>query len=278
MTFIFFIFIILAVTNLIILAYNFNLAQRTAWECARRASIGASNNEIREVIYNQFISKMFTSPFLQTRLTFDSRSFVYPNDQFQRVQSMPITINMGFRAGISFLLGSSVTANFPVTSKLYMIAPNDADRDGLYDTTTSGIITQTGLNIDSVRDTRPYTDHDNDGLDDITADTDDDGDSRADSLDFGTLKYDRISNSYELDTGSGFKVVPVLANGRFCARPIFILSNGVTETAPLPLFPMAIPRDRYLANGDSAIQTIIDLSYDKNNDGWEDKFDSWVYK
>ena len=291
MTFIFFIFIILAVINLILLAYNFNLAQRTAWECARRASVGASNNEIREIIYSQFIEKMFASPFLMTKLTFDSRSFVVPNDQYDRIQSEYVTINMGFRAGFSFLLGSAVTANFPVTSSLYMIAPNDADGDGRYDTRPPlPVTTQTGRAIAELVDTlcrgnfamtdSPdyQADHDNDRIDDVRSDTDDDNDGIPDAQDFGFVGYDNPSSSYVIDSaGYGNWIAkPSVSKGRFAARPIWLLSDFATfDSGPRPIFPMAIPRDRYSTNGTVAIGIRIDMSRDTDNDGREDKFVKW---
>lgn len=262
LTFVIFIFVIIGVINLMLIAYNFNLAQRVAWEAARKASIGASNASIANLIYDQFAQNFFATPFLVSAIQFDRNTFITPNNQFDRVHDTTVTVNVGFRTRfVMFSEMASVGASFPVYSTLTVIANNDLDRDGRFDTTT----------ISARADNRLF-DHDNDNVNDITTDTDDDNDGRADAVDTGRLLY--VGGIYTLDTGLGFRAVGKLAGGQFFARVIYPLSDGMSrDSGSYPAFPQQIPRDRYLANGTYHMIVRVDLSQDRNNNGWDDKWD-----
>lgn len=263
LTFIIFIFVIIGMINLMLIAYNFNLAQRVAWEAARKAAVGGSNAEVANLIYDQFALNFFATPFLVSQIQFDSRTFLTPNNHFDRVQDTTVTVNIGFRTRfVMFAEGASVGATFPVYSSITVIQNNDLDFDGRYDTTT----------INPRADNRP-NDHDNDNINDITTDIDDDNDLRADRFDSGLIYWNGAQ--YVLDTGlHGPVAVPKLQTGLFYARPMYLLSDQVTwDSGPRPAFPMRIPRDGYTANGTWNIQTRIDMSQDRNNNGWDDKWD-----
>ena len=257
LTFIFFIFIILAVINLMLIAYNFNLGQRATWEAARLAAIGASNSNVATVIYDRFASQFFASPFMVSAIDFDTETFITPNNQFERIEGTEIEVNIGYRTGFSFLAMSAIEGTFPIRSRLYVIQRNDNDRDGFYDTVTAN----------AKADSR-QSDHDNDAIAD-SSDPDWDNDGRTNLTDTGILLYNGAA--YTLDTGVGAKVVTKLSDGKFCARIIHILSDGSYDSGPYPFRPQKIPRTY---SGYIPIPIMVDLSYDKNNNGWEDRYDN----
>jgi hypothetical protein len=261
LTFIFFIFIVLAVINLILVAYNFNLGQRAGWEAARLAARGGSNAEVAEVIYDQFVSQFFASPFMQSAIAFDRNTFITPNNEFDRVQGKEITVYMGYRIGISFLAMSNFQATFPITTRLIVIQRNDNDRDRLFDTTTANPRADASLN-----------NHDNDSFNDVTTDTDDDNDGRRDPVDTGIIAWNGFA--YTLDTGMGPRLVSSFDDGTFYAPVLMrtVTQTGAvrSDTTPITLRPIALPRPR----GAFPIPSItVDLSWDRNNNGREDKYD-----
>jgi hypothetical protein len=262
MTFIFFIFIVLAVINLMLVAYNFNLGQRAGWEAARLAARGGSNASVADVVYTQFVSQFFASPFLQSAIIFDKNTFITPNNEFDRVQGKEITVFMGYRVGVSFLAMSNFQATFPITTRLIVIQRNDQDRDNLYDTTT------VNAKADSLTNN-----HDNDSYNDITTDTDDDNDGRMDIVDTGIITWNGFA--YNLDTGMGPRLCPILDDGTFHAPVLMttVTQTGAVrwDTSPIALRPQTIPRSRV---GFVPLPSIyVDLSKDRNNNGWEDKYD-----
>ncbi len=263
LTFVFFVFIVLAVINLMLVAYNFNLGQRASWEACRLAAVGGTNNEIATVVYNQFTSQFFSSPFMVSRIEFDSRTFITPNNMFERVEGRDVEVNMAYRIGFSFMAMSAIQGEFPIHSKLVVIARNDNDRDGYFDTTT---VTWAGTPPNNRVDSRP-SNHDADALGDTMYDNDFDNDGRANFVDTGILLWNGAS--YTLDTGAGPRLVTKLTTtGRFFARVIHVLSNGTYDSGPYPLRSQAIPRRTGVTN-----PVMLDLSYDRNNNGWEDKYD-----
>lgn len=265
MTFIFFIGVTLAVINMILMAYNFNLCQRVIWEVARKASLGADNGALKQMIYDDLITKFFASPFLVSAIEVDRTSFVMPNSLSERVQGAEVTINFAYRSGFAFLEGSGIYARFPVKTSLIVIARNDEDRDGYYDTSVAG----------TLNDSRTY-DHDNDSNADIN-DNDDDGDLLLDSVDTGQLRYNSITGNYEISTTGSPAFVAATGTinntsspfyGMFFSRVLNMSDKGVAIAGPYPLTPQKIPRN-YIAPGVSII-TKVDLSWDRNNNGWDD--------
>lgn len=264
LTFIVFIFVIIGIVNLMLVAYNFNLGQRVAWEAARKASIGASNAELADFIYNQFATKFFATPFLVSAIQFDKNTFIVPNNEFNRVRDATVTVNIGFRTRfVMFSEMASVGASFPIQSSIVVIANNDLDRDGRYDTTT---INGSADNLTN--------DHDNDGRNDVTTDTDDDADGRSDATDTGVVMY-QSGVGYVIKTTAGFATnAKINPSGQFFARVIYTLSDQATrDSGPYPHFPQQIPRDLYATNGTTQMTYELDLSQDRNNNGWDDRWD-----
>ena len=62
-----------------------------------------------------------------------------------------------------------------------------------------------------------------------------------------------------------------LDGGFFAAPAVHLLSNGTRQYSPAPIRPQQIPRFRDGTGG--SIETMVDLSYDSDNDGWEDKME-----
>jgi len=256
LTFVFFIFIVLACVNLMLVAYNFDTAQRTSWEAARRAAVDGTNTEVANVIYDEFVKRFFGSVFLISKIEFSPTTFIQPNSVAARTEGKEVQINLGFRTGLSLGPFGEIYGTMPVSSRLAVIALNDEDRD-------------------SVRDANEALpgDHDNDGANDAT-DTDDDNDGTPDVSDVGTLTYNTVA--YTLDgPDSGALAFGALQGGTFAARLIHVDTSGDSAYEPWPQRPRTIPRDRYTVNGYDAFTMLVDLSYDKDNDGWEDKFDAY---
>jgi len=273
MTFIFFIGVTLAVINMILMAYNFNLFQRVSWEVARKASLGAENGILAQIIYDDLITKLFASPFLVSAVEFDRTTFIVPNNLSERTEGTRVDINLAYRSGFAFLQGAGIYARFPVKTSLIVIARNDADRDGFYDTTFAG----------ALNDSRQL-DHDNDGLPDATdvnddwrvagaAAADDGGNFRPDTSDRGFVKYNATTQRYEMDTGLGFGFATRINrdSGLFFCRVNDFSVFGVSSPGPYPIAPRKVPRN-YSDTGANPIITSLDLSYDNNNNGWDD----WV--
>lgn len=274
MTFVFFIFVTIAIINLILLAYNFNLAQRVSWEVARKAALGAPTGTLKEMVYDDLITKFFASPFLVSAMEWDSKTLVSPEDRLARVQGEFVTINFAYRAGFSFLEGGGIYAQFPIQTKLLVLEPNDADRDGFYDTST----------ISTLADTRT-SNHDADLYINDVDDPDDDNDDLADGIDYGELMYNSTLSRYEYSVpalGIGFTPLP---NGRdvtglYFARVINVYKLGdalpdstAYRAVVYPARPQVIPRNPDPNPATPPIILRVDLSYDVNNDAWEDMAD-----
>jgi hypothetical protein len=262
LTFVFFIFVVLATINMMLVAYNLNLAQRTSWEAARKAGVGATNDEVADVIYREFFSKMFASPFMISKPDWGNNDWILPFNQAERVQGREATVTLRYTIGFSFLAMSNIQATFPVATRLVVIAQNDEDRDGLHD---------------QLSDNFP-SDHNNNGTADggpghLTAD--DDGDGIPNYRDRGEIKWN--GTAYMMRTmnaagaWSGWASNARIATGFFAAPQIHTLSDGALFYAPAPLRKQAIPRHRDGTSGEIVIG--VDLSYDLNNNGWEDKLE-----
>lgn len=262
MTFVFFIFVILAVINMILLAYNFNLGQRAAWEAARRAAVGGTNSEVAYIVYDQYFTKYFASPFIQSKMEFDSSTFILPNDIKDRVDAEEITLNLSMRVGFSIYEGH-ISTTLPLTTKLICIAKNDADRDGLYD-------------LDVSRDANS-SDHDNDGTEDED-DLDDDGDARPDTGDYGSIKWNGAAYQLRTYNGGAWSAWGASSDARFTAGKfhapmMYWCSDGSMMAGPAPYRPQQIPRPWPASPYSTNVENYIDLTYDADNDGWEDKYD-----
>ena len=259
LTFVFFIMVILATINMMLAAYNFNLAQRASWEAARKAALGGTNNEVADIIYNQYVSRMFASPFMISKPEWGENDWIVPFNEAERVQGKTATINLRYTLGFSFLAMDNIQATFPVLTRLVVIARNDHDRDNLHD---------------RLNDPFP-DDHNNNGVSDAT-DTDIDGDRIPNHLDRGEIHFNGVSYIMRSMRADGTWTGPATnsrISGGFMAVPrIYVLSDGSLHHGPAPLRKQAIPRIR--GGAFSWVVTNIDLSHDANNNGWEDKFEA----
>lgn len=249
-----FVAVTIGVVELMLMGYDFNLAQRASWEAARKTAIGQSNTQINDFVDTMLVQGWISGMALVTHPTFTSTTLVTPNNQMDRVEGKEAQVNFGFTFGLVMPGLSQFTTTIPVRSRLVITAKNDEDRDGIHD---------------AVGDPSPG-DHDDDGVTD-GVDTDDDGDGWLDAVDSALITT--VGTASTTVTNFGILTFAITDDNFHC--PVFYqLSGGRVQREPLALFPRMIPRDRYAANGNATIVTLIDLSFDEDNDRYEDKFDA----
>ena len=263
LTFIIFVFIILGCINLILAGYNYDTAQWACWTAARKAVVGGTNGDVTEIIYNQYVERFFSSPMLISAIEFNQSNFINPIEQINRSEGISVTVQMNYRTGLSLGYFGNIEMPFKVSSTLTVIAENDADRDGYVDSLEDAYIPLTLFS----------NDHDNDGVAD-GSDSDVDGDGRADEVDTAIISsFGNNVFTLQTFTNGVLASTVIMPDDRFAARQIWTLSNADTFAAPWPMVPRAMPADP------TGVATIvlrdIDLRYDADNDGWEDKFDAF---
>lgn len=258
-----FIFVVMASVNLILAGYNYTTTQRAAWEAARRAATDATNAEIAQIIHDELVSKYYGSMMIMSAVQFDKNTYITPNAIRDRAEGKMISVNLGFKIGLSLGILGSVTANAPISTRLAVIAKNDEDRDGIRDADEAFVNQE---------------DHDNDAVKD-TGDTDDDNDGILDVDDTGVIVRQPYgwwdwSWLYKSNGSPAQWLYPF--DGKFAARQIHVRSDRTVVYEPWPIFPRAIPRDYYPRDARWSIYLPIriDLSYDADNDAWEDKWDA----
>lgn len=264
MTFGIFVFILTAAVNLILVGYNYDTAQRAAWEAARKAVVGGTNGQITEIIYNEFVEKFFSSMLLVSKINFDPTKFIVPNEHIFRVRGKEIEINMDFDFGLSLGFMGDVYSTLPISSRLTVVDKNDEDVDGYVDSLEPTYI---GLPLFA-------NDHRNNGISD-SSDSDIDGDNVPNGVDTGTISCfmpGTVSITMPYHPAYGLAGARVLSDGQFATRMITNLSSGDTKLEPWPVVARRFPCDYY--NGvKKTISFQVDLSYDRDNDGWSDKWD-----
>lgn len=258
LSFVIFIALTLGVVDLMIMGYDFNLAQRVAWEAARRAAIGQTNRQILDYYVDTALVGGWIQPLLLVAKPETSAAgMLTPNDIAQRVRGRRVETNLGFRFGVSFFLLGEMTYGIPVKSRLVVVVDNDRDRDGQHDAYENGA----GENRAG--------DHDNDG-DTDEVDFDDDNDGVADATDLITLNVDAAGAMQIVRPGG----LPTLSPGsRLFHAPVrWTTSSGVFHWEPeFPVFPREAPSGAAYA---VPLSIVIGSYYDSDNDAVEDAYDA----
>ena len=261
LTFGFFIFIILAMINLILAGYNYDTVQRATWEATRNAALGGTNADVATIIHDEWVTRSIGTTLMMSDVNFDAAGFITPFNEIDRVEGSPVTVNLDYIVGFSLGIFGEVTMPMKVRSTLFVTAHNDEDRDNFAD------------DWEFAGDNRYPDDFDNDGIVLDSADDDWDGDGIPNESDWAWILVDNNGAGnvvLERPLGTFLSQPAALQDGYFAARQMYVTDNGDTVYSPYPLRPRRIPYDP--AESDS-LPIMIDLSRDADNDGWEFKFD-----
>jgi len=274
----YYVFVFIGVISVILAGYNFNSIQRGAWEAARGCAIGGTDKEVRRILANQVAGHYFNTAVLFVNM--DSVS-VYPHED-SRVDGVLCTVKMVYKVGINAGIFGNVVGQYTLTSTLPVNTDNDDDRDGLNDKNGGDLF------ID---------DHDNDMVPD-TAGTDADGDGIPDDDDSGWIRRSSAGVFiYSAQAGLGSDAYhnlpePVDGSSGDSEQRFLVPLIYQREVQDISLFPMmtparvssdpGIPPGKTVGEwdvppapahvaGDFMVQ--VDLKYDRDNDGWEDRVD-----
>lgn len=150
LTLLVFIGVLFAALQIMLIGYNYNLAERTVWQAARAASLGYQDRQtctgldpvtyrevnyacgVYDVIDEKFTRRAFTGGMTQIVLT--ANPVVTPETPVERAEGRDVTVDLSFRGGFYVPgLGTITTITFPVKATLPIVANNDLDRDGCVD-------------------------------------------------------------------------------------------------------------------------------------------------
>lgn len=345
--FIFVIATLLGALQLILVGYNYNMAERTAWEAARAVSVGRRDAETQMmpndtgvfgIVQRNFLDKVFTGGFMTVDFArdFGESPIVSPETEIWRGEGQTVTVDLSYRSGFYIPgLGTIVTITFPVKAKMPIVAYNDFDRDGCVDSlegTVNSPFVDTGPTCRGF--THAYrNDHDNDGVEDLaitdgnlfymTGQADDDADGIANVNDSGVIRTcgnplaghlmyfarpvlgnmcspgDMTMGFFE-DTGlvgaGGVDARycvdqnPNDANspfndGMFASHLFYVTSSRNIVEDDWHWLPRELPWGQQSFYGGmnplypggvgagDCVTLFVDLHYDKDNDGWEDRSD-----
>lgn len=210
--FIFVIATLFGALQLILIGYNYNIAERTVWEAARAVSVGRRDAEtgmmpndtgVYGIVQRQFLDKVFTGGLMTVDFNRDLNDspLISPDTEIERGEGQTTIVDLTYKTGFFIPgLGKIITLTFPVKARIPIVAYNDVDRDGCVDSLEGTInvpFVDTGPACRSYAHTY-RNDHDNDGVADAsypegpvfytTGQADDDGDGISNVNDSGYVR------------------------------------------------------------------------------------------
>lgn len=284
-----FIFFMLLVMDLGLLIYNHNLFYNAVYRGARQASLGATNDEVRNTVTSYIEDSYF--PTLTMISHPDGGVQIRPDQEIDRVQGTSVRVSMDTTFGISMFAMYPLTISVPIRSEELITIRNDDDRDGLKDQLEAN-----------------PRDHDNDGSDDSYQfdgpDLDADGDGANDQSDTVVIGYfENVNVNLPVSCPISVTCLSGFYSGYAIVRPNNPLStvtacsafswNGLTwqsnpcfdgdyharevwdnsGEAPLSFFSKDLPT-YHVDNGSDLVYTrTLSAVRDSDNDGWIDKYD-----
>lgn len=279
LSFVVFVIFVFFVIDMGLMIYNHNVFFHGVYVGAREASLGASNNEIRSTVADEVVPSYFPTLFMRAHP--DTGVAIRPKDEIERVEGTTVSVEMDSTFGLSLLGLYTMTLEVPISSQALIIASNDEDRDGCKDSLEAPSRDCTGYEY--FPNTYPQ-DHDNDGTMDQyifngpDQDADDDG---------RTIQQETIQVAYfqnPPDTPGYYISRPGADNFTLGGRSWDEAFNGTyhapvlwdngTQSTPQS-FARKLPRWNVNNSSDTTFQRTLFSAYDRDNDGWEDKYDDF---
>jgi len=265
-----FILFILFVIDIGLVIYNHNLFYRGVSIGAREASLGASNDQIEQAVGSYVEDRYFPGVF--SVAIPPNGVQINPPDEIDRVDGANVTVIMDSRFGISIFQFLPLTVELPIRSGELIVQENDRDRDGRKDSLESD-----------------PGDHDNDGIQDEFqfdgSDTDPDGDANAWHSDTIAIGYFDSSGTSSCDGYAFYRPNDSPASADLCSYQGNTWDQAFDGEYHAPelwndgsiALPMLFSRRLPRWNVDNSTRTEIvrelQTAYDRDNDGWEDKYD-----
>jgi hypothetical protein len=286
LSFVIFTIFILYVIDLGLLIYNHNLFYHGIAEAAREASIGASNDEIQQTVEDYIVDRYFPTALMVAQP--DTGLVIEPQNEIERVHGTEVTVRMPTTFGFSILGFGNMLLSVPIQSSEVITVQNDEDRDGCKDPLEASGTSCNGYM--SFSSTAP-NDHRNSGNTDqiyfggSESDADDDGaDLYNDRVYIGYFQSPPSGGStYAINRPNDSPLTPSGSttfnwNGRTWETwfegtyhaPV-VWDEG-TESVPKP-FPRTLPEAQVDNSSETVTIRTLQGDYDRDNDGWEDKYD-----